>query len=170
MYEKLSEICGRPLVDMDTCTPYCAQWLWCRCQGLWKSNPRVCIGPTCLFKGPAARREDLQSMQQTLQIEEYVFLWYVPTRWVTLAKVLQRIIQQMPVIVEMWKEFAKLDAKNQPHSTTYRTITSKLQKKCSLCVQLEFIMSVSTMFVKYLVLFQREQPLTHFCQVKCKPW
>ena len=80
---------------------------------------------------------------------------YVPTRWVTLAKVLQRIIQQMPVNVEMWKEFAKLDSKNRPQSEAYRRMASKLQKKHSLCVQLEFIVSLSTLFEKYLVFFQR---------------
>ena len=100
-------------------------------------------------------------MQQTLHVEQYVFLWYVPTRWVTLAKVLQRIIQQMHVIAEMWKGFAKLDSKDQPQSAAYRKIALKLQKKHSLCVQLKFIVSVSTLFEKYLVFFQREQPLIH---------
>ena len=96
-------------------------------QSLWKSNPRACIGPTCFFfKSSAARKEELQSMRQTLYVEQYGFLWYVPARWITLAKVLQRIIQQMPVIVEMWKEFAKLDSKNQPKSAAYRRIASKL--------------------------------------------
>ena len=100
-------------------------------------------------------------MQQTLHVEQCVFLWYALTRWVALAKVLQRIIQQIPVIVEMWKEFAKLDLKNQPQSAAYRRNASKLQKKHSLCVQLEFIVSLSTLFEKYLVFFQREQPLIH---------
>ena len=94
-------------------------------------------------------------------VEQYVFLQYVPTRWVTLAKVLQIVIQQMPVIVEMWKEFAKLDSRNQPQSAAYRRIASKLQKKHSLCVQLEFIVSVSALFEKYLVFSQREQTLIH---------
>ena len=80
LYEKLPEIYGRPIVYLHMYSPYCAQWLWCRCQILRKSNPRACIGSTCLFKGSAARKEDLQSMQQTLHIEQYVFLWYVPTR------------------------------------------------------------------------------------------
>ena len=121
---------------------------------------KVC-GSQNFFKGSAARKEDLQSMQQTLHVEQYVFLWYLTTRWVTLAQVLQRIIQQMSVIVEMWKEFAKLDSKNQPPSAAYRRIASKLQKKHSLCVQLEFIVAVSTLFEKYLVFFQREQLLIH---------
>ena len=98
-------------------SPYCA-------------NPQeLALNLHAFFKGSGARKEDLQSMQQTLHVEQYVFLWYVPTRWVTLAKVLQRIIQQMPVIVEMRKEFAKLDSKNQPQSAAYRRIASKLQKK-----------------------------------------
>ena len=113
------------------------------------------------FKSSAARKEDLQSKQQTLHVELHVFLLFVPARWVTLTKVLKRIIQQMPVIVEMWKEFAELDSKNQPQSTAYRRIASKLQKIHSLCVQLEFIVSTSTLFEKYLVFFQREQPLIH---------
>ena len=106
------------------------------------------------------RRICSQCSKHSMLNNMYFYVMYQP-RWITLTKVLQRIIQQMPVIVEMWKEFAKLDSKNQPQSAAHRIIVSKLQKKHSLCVQLEFIVSVSTLFDKYLVFFQREQPLIH---------
>ena len=113
MYEKLSEICDRPLVDMDTCTLHIVHNGFGADVKAYGSRTReLASGLHAIFKGSAARKEDVQSMQQTLHVEQYVFLQYVQTRWVTLAKVLQRFIQQMPAMVEVWKEFAKLDSKN----------------------------------------------------------
>ena len=101
-YEKLSEICGRPLVDMDTCTLHIVHnGNGAGFKAYGSQTKELALGLHAFLKGLTAREEDLQSIQQTLHVEQYVFLWYVSTRWVTLAKVLQRIIQQMPVVVEV---------------------------------------------------------------------
>ena len=103
---------------------------------------------------------------QELAMDLHAFFHASGSRWLTLANVLTRINGQMSVIVKMWKEFQKLPSKEQPTSSTYKRIQIQLQKKDILLVCLEFVVSVSKVFEKYLCVFQKQEPMIHILQEK----
>ena len=52
-----------------------------------KNTQELAMNLHAFFHASAARKEELQNMQALLNIDEYVFLQYVPSRWLTLANV-----------------------------------------------------------------------------------
>ena len=75
VYEKLSEICGRPLVDMDICTLHIVHNdFGAGVKAYGSQTQELALDLHAFSKGAAPRKEDLQSMQQTLHVEQYVFL------------------------------------------------------------------------------------------------
>ena len=64
MYEKFSEICGRPLVDMDTYTLHIVHNdFGAGFKAYGSQTQELALDLHALFKGSAARKEDLQVMQ-----------------------------------------------------------------------------------------------------------
>lgn len=111
------------------------------------------------FKLSSARREDFSFYQLEEDVENHVFLRHVPTRWLTLADVIARILEQWSPLCSFFLDLAKKE-NTAPKSTAFKRICTKLQTKSTL-PELLFLQTVIPPFQEFLRLFQTQSPLIH---------
>ena len=113
------------------------------------------------FSGSSVRMEDLESLQKELELEEHNFLTYSPTRWLTLSKVLERVVEQFSAVEKTWEDLKKLSTAKQPKSTAFRRIGRQLEKGKQVYVRMLFVMSIAKVFETFLEFFQQKEPGIH---------
>ena len=109
------------------------------------------------FKISSARREDFKFIQLEEEMETHTFLRHVPSRWLTLGPVVDRLIEQWEPLQKYFTHLANKDPKNAPTSSAFKT---RLQNKQTL-VELHCLQSVMPLYHSFLELFQTEAPLVH---------
>lgn len=121
------------------------------------------------FKHSSARKDDYAIHQFDMDIDEHVFMRYVPTRWVRLGAVVDSIIEQWGPMLKYFRELEKMDSKKQPTSKAFRRIMMRLKDSNLLLIKLHFISCEVPLFSKFLLMFQREVPqvcILHDCMVE----
>lgn len=104
------------------------------------------------FKNSSARREDLKLMEVVTEIESQIVLRHISSRWLTLKKVLLRIIEQWENLKEYFLKFLPTEKgfKRYVESTPrYQSIRKKLTS------------NIAGMLEEFLILFQSSKPLVH---------
>ena len=91
-------------------------------------------------------------------METHTFLRHVPSRWLTLGSVVDRLIEQWEPLQKYFTDLANKDPKNAPTSSTFKRSCARLQNKQTL-VELHFLQSVNPLYHSFLELFQTEAPL-----------
>ena len=112
------------------------------------------------FKISSARREDFKFIQLEEEVETYTFLRHVPSWWLTLGPVVDRLIEQWEPLQKYFTDLANKDPKNAPTSSAFKRSCTRLQNKQTL-VELHFLQSVTPLYHSFLELFQTEAPLVH---------
>ena len=107
----------------------------------------------------AARREDFAEVQMALNLEEHSFFKHCDSRWITLIPVLQRANEQLPAVQKFFDELAKKEKRIETQKRYCRI--KKLLALPDIKVQIEFDLSVGTVFQAFLKKFQAEEPLIH---------
>lgn len=109
------------------------------------------------FKNSAVQSAVLKENQRCLGLPESVFLRHVSSRWLSLGPALDRFIEQYPALKSM-----VLDVQQGPRAagTVYKRLRENLSKKDLLATAL-FLRNVADLFVGFLELFQRSEPLVH---------
>ncbi|KAL1438379.1 hypothetical protein MTO96_047997 [Rhipicephalus appendiculatus] len=110
------------------------------------------------FKNSAVQSAVLKENQRYLGLPQSVFLRHVSSRWLTLGPALDRFIEQYPALKSV-----VLNAQQGPRAggkTIYKRLRENLCKKDLLATAL-FLRNVADLFVGFLKLFQRSQPLVH---------
>ena len=106
----------------------------------------------CFFKISSARREDFKFIQLEEEVETHTFLRHVPSRWVTLSPVVDRLIEQWEPLQKYFTDLANKDEKNAPTSSAFKRSCTRLQNKQTL-VELHFLQSVMSLYHSFLELF-----------------
>ena len=112
------------------------------------------------FKISSARREDFKFIQLEEAVETHTFLRHVPSRWLTLGPVVDRLIEQWEPLQKYFTDLANKDPKNAPTSSAFKRSCTRLQNQQTL-VELHFLKSVMPLYHSFLELFQTEAPLVH---------
>ena len=94
------------------------------------------------------------------KVETHTFLRHVPSRWLTLGPVVDRLIEQWEPLQKYFTDLANKDPKNAPTSSTFKRSCARLQNKQTL-VELHFLQSVMPLYHSFLELFQTEALLVH---------
>lgn len=119
------------------------------------------------FKNSSARREDYKLTELITEVESAIVLRHVSSRWLTLKKVLIRIIGQWENLKEYFLKFLPTQKgfkKNIETTARYQSIKKYLTSKTSL-LYMSFAVYVADMLEEFLILFQSSKPLVHILYV-----
>ena len=93
------------------------------------------------FKISSARRVDFKFIQLEEEVETYTFLRHVPSRWLRLGPVVDRLIEQWEPLQKYFTDLANKDPKNTPTSFAFKRSCTRLNKQT--LVELHFLQSVT---------------------------
>lgn len=118
------------------------------------------------FKSSPCKVEDYKELADDSNIEEKsLFLRHVESRWLTLAKSLERVEQHWPqakkyFLEELPKKKGVL--KSLRSNKRYMRIVRALRDfEGETLAQIKFLLGISPVFSEYLTIFQSEQPMAH---------
>ena len=74
------------------------------------------------FKISSARREDFKLIQLEEEIQTHTFLRRVPSRWLTLGPVVDRLIEQWEPLQKYFTGLADKDPKDAPTSSAFKRV------------------------------------------------
>ena len=94
---KLKANCQRELVDTGPCQLHVVHNSFRKgVEGYGSNVENLCIDINYFFKLSPPRREDYADVQQNLNIDEFVFLWHVRSRWLSPIPAIERVRKQFP--------------------------------------------------------------------------
>lgn len=112
------------------------------------------------FKDRPSRYSDYQKCQTKMNVPKHEFINHVPSRWLTLQPAADRLLEQMPAVLEYFLNFLPRECKATVKTKTYNTIKEYLTDK-TLPAQIMFISSSASLFTKFVAMFQENSPLIH---------
>ena len=150
---------GNPgMINIGTCNLHVVHNSFCKALEAYGTPvDDLAVDIHSFFKISSARREDFKFIQLEEEVETHTFLRHVPSRWLTLGPVVDRLIEQWEPLQKYFTHLANKDPKNAPTSSAFKT---RLQNKQTL-VELHFLQSVMPLYHSFLELFQTEAPLVH---------
>lgn len=153
---------GNPgMMNIGTCNLHVVHNSFCKAlEDFHAPVDELAVDIHSFFKYSAARREDFKFAQLEEDVETHTFLRHVPSRWLTLGVVIDRLIEQWEPLEKYFMDLAKKDASNAPKSAAFKRICTRIQQKQTI-VELHFLKSVMPVFHSFLELFQTEAPLIH---------
>ena len=119
----------------------------------------LCIDIYYFLKLSPPRREDYADVQQKLNLDEFVFLRHVQSRWLYLIPAIERVRKQFRALKEYFRKLPDSE-ENIGKNARYKQIMTLLTSPETM-VQLCFLESVKPIFDKFLESFQVEGPLIH---------
>lgn len=118
------------------------------------------------FKSSPCKREDFRNVQEDLGFDEESFVRHIQCRWLTLLPALQRIARNWSAIEDYFlKKLPKQSVENKTQkllekNARYLRICRCLKSQETL-VQINFLISLQALYDRFLLMFQREDPLVH---------
>ena len=113
----------------------------------------------------AARREDYKAITDCTELATQFVLRHVQTRWLSIQKVLLRIIEQFTNLKEYYIEFLPkqkgFNYKEGVGKTERYTRIKNLLSGPSFMPYAHFVITVAQDFKKFVLLFQRNEPMIH---------
>lgn len=115
------------------------------------------------FKLSAARKQDFQLTSLTTEIETHQMMRHVSSRWLSLKKVLQRVLEQ-------WQNLIEYFLKMVPNMKSYKEIKEKGRYKRivnvlnspTATIAISFVIYVANILEKYILIpFQGDTPNIH---------
>ena len=79
---------------------------------------------------------------------------------------LERIIEQWPGLIQYFLGDFPAMQKSISFNTLYKKIVEKL-KEHQFKTLIHFLISVASIFLKYLLIFQKDEPLIHILHTEC---
>ena len=118
------------------------------------------------FKSHTCQREDYAAVLEDLNLDENMFVRHVQCRWLTLIPALGRLLKH-------WEDSSRYFLKVLPQiskdqgtdkylkkNSRYLRICEKLKSK-EILAQIQFLISVGPVFERFLIMFQKQEPLIH---------
>ena len=148
------------MINIGTCNLHVVHNTFCKALEAYGTPvDDLAVDIHSFFKISSARREDFKFIQVE-EVETHIFLRHVPSRWLTLGPVVDRLIEQWEPLQKYFTDLANKDPKNAPTSSAFKRSCTRLQNKQTL-VELHFLQSVMPLYHSFLELFQTEAPLVH---------
>ena len=94
-------------------------------EGYGSDVENLCIDMYYFFKLSPPRREDYADVQQKLNLDEFVFLWHVQSRWLSLIPAIERVRKQFPALKKYFRKLPDSD-KNIAKNARYKQIMTLL--------------------------------------------
>lgn len=149
------------MINIGTCNLHVVHNSFCKALEAYGSPvDELAMDIHTFFKISSARREDFKFIQLEEEVDTHTFLRHVPSRWLTLGPVVDRLIEQWEPLQKYFTELANKDPKNAPTSSAFKRLCTRLQNKQTL-VELNFLKSVMPLYHSFLELFQIEAPMVH---------
>lgn len=115
------------------------------------------------FKRSSARREDYKMIELITKVETEFLLKHVSSRWLSLRKALNRILEQWVNVKNYFLDYLpkqKNFAKDVESTKRYQNIRKHLLSNLSL-LYMHFAIHVADIFEGYLTLLQSSKPIIH---------
>ena len=153
---------GNPgMINIGTCNLHVVHNSFCKAVEAYGTPvDDLAVDIHSFFKISSARREDFKFIHLEEEVETHTFLRHVPSRWLRLGPVVDRLIEQWEPLQKYFTDLANKDKKNAPTSSAFKRSCTRLQNKQTL-VELHFLQSVMPLYHSFLELFQTEAPLVH---------
>lgn len=119
-----------------------------------------------LFRHSPCKREDFLEVETSLGFDEELFIRHVQTRWLSLLPALERVVKNWEPLV---KYFLTKLPETATATRTLKMVESnpkyilicRMMKSPTTLIQINFLLSLSALYDRFLKLFQREDPLVH---------
>ena len=108
------------------------------------------------FKSSAVRREDYEKAQSHEGIKKHIFIRHVPSRWLTLNDVIERLDEQLLALKYYFLISKFVSETNERIMKMYLLLNDKM-----LQVEIEFFKSIMAVFTRVTRLFQTVYPLIY---------
>ena len=134
---------GNPgMINIGTCNLHVVHNSFCKALEAYGTPvDDLAVDIHSFFKISSARREDFKFIQLEEEMETHTVLRHVPSRWLTLGPVVDRLIEQWEPLQKYFTDLANKDPKNAPTSSAFKRSCTRLQNKQTL-VELHFLQSV----------------------------
>lgn len=152
------------LIDVGTCSLHTVH------NGFQKGLKKLDFDFDCFicdlvffFKRSSARREDYKLVEMATEVEAEFLLKHVSSRWLSLKKALNRIVDQWLNLKEYFLIFLpkqKNFAKDVESTRRYQNIRKCLLSNVSL-MYIHFAIHIADIFEGYLTLLQSSKPIIH---------
>ena len=144
---------GNPgMINIGTCNLHVVHNSFCKALEVYGTPvDDLAVDIHSFFKISSARREEFKFIQLE-EVETHTFLRHVPSRWLTLGPVVDRLIEQWEPLQKYFTDLANKDKKNAPTSSAFKRSCTGLQNKQTL-VELHFLQSVMPLYYSFLESF-----------------
>ena len=160
LHKKVRDELNPNLIDISTCNIHKIHNAFSKAYDSFGSDVEdLGIEIYYYFKTSPVRMEDFEQVQCQLGIPQHVFLRHLPTRWLTLEHVTDRLIEQLPALQKFFTQ--STSGNEQRKNNRCRCIQDILNLNKFLLVEMLFLKSVMGIFAKILRLLQTEAPLIH---------
>ena len=118
------------------------------------------------FKLSPARKEDYKNVHVELGIPAHAFLKHPDSQWLPIKPALERIIEQWPGLIQHFLTDLPAKQKSISSNILYKKIVKKLKEHQFLPL-IHFPISIASIFLKYLLIFPKDEPLIHILHKEC---
>ena len=141
------KVAGNPgMINIGTCNLHVVHNSFCKALEAYDTPvDDLAVDIHSFFKISSARREDFKFIQLEEEVETHTFLRHVPSRWLTLGPVVDRLIEQWEPLQKYFTDLANKDPKSAPTSSAFKRSCTRLQNKQTL-VELHFLKSVMPLY------------------------
>lgn len=114
------------------------------------------------FDDYPSRCEAYSNVQIEKNVPKHIFLKHVSSRWLSLAKSAERLLEQWPALTHYFLQFLPRqgNSKKALESKMYKSIASAL-KDSTFPAQIAFTIQSAKLFERFSRIFQTEQPMIH---------
>lgn len=161
---------SKSLLDIGTCNLHIGHNAFEKAINKFgKRAEDFCIDLYYYFDGYPSRKEDFAKSQQEKKVSQHEFLKHVPSRWLTLGPVAERVIEQYPAITHFFLEMmAKKVSTKKLRENDRLVMIMKRLKDPTLKAEVFFVSESAKIFNRFLTLFQKQEPLIHMLYEECR--
>ena len=125
---------GNPeMINIGTCNLHVVHNSFCKALEAYGTPvDDLAVDIHSFFKISSARREDFKFIQLEEEMETHTVLRHVPSQWLTLGPVVDRLIEQWEPLQKYFTDLANKDPKNAPTSSAFKRSCTRLQNKQTL--------------------------------------
>lgn len=157
LHEKAKKELNPDLIDISTCNLHKIHNAFSKAYDSFGSDVEdLGIESYYYFKNSPVSMEDFEKVQVQLGIPKHVFLRHLPTRWLTLEHVNDRLIEQLPALEKFFNQKALKQGGTGRSERIRKILASTI-----LMIEMLFLKTVMAIFGKILRLLQTEAPLIH---------
>jgi len=111
------------------------------------------------FNGYPSRKEDYRKSQIEMNVPIHALIKHVPSRWLTLGPVAERVAEQYPALLHFFETTKKSSKKLNENDRVVKIVNDL--KNPSIEAEVLFVSESAQLFQNFCKLFQKQEPLIH---------